>query len=89
MNPTATALDTLSSDADLAIGAVAIARDCFDNKIPPRKVYRLAEQGWPIFDLDHRRKAARRSAIKAEMARREDERRNPSQTADGSRETAR
>jgi hypothetical protein len=56
--------------ADLAVGAEAIAQDCFNGKLTPRQVYRLAERGWPIFRIQGKL-AARPSAIQAEMTRRE------------------
>ena len=60
-----------SNDTDLAIGAEAIARHCFDGKVSARQVYRMAEQGWPIFYILGKL-AARPSAIRREMARREE-----------------
>jgi hypothetical protein len=58
-------------DDKLSIGAVAIARDCFDDDVSTRQVYRLAEEGgWPIFRL-RGKLTARRAAMRAELRRRE------------------
>jgi hypothetical protein len=60
-------------DNDLLIGAVEIARDGFADRINHKQVYRLAAErdpAWPIFRL-RGKLAARRSALLAEIARRE------------------
>jgi hypothetical protein len=61
----------IAAEADLAVGAKAIARDCFHDAVSERQVYRLAAQGgWPFFRLLGKL-AARPSAFRAEAARRE------------------
>jgi hypothetical protein len=57
-------------DTDLEIGAEAIAQNIFQGKVSSRQVYRMAEQGWPVFRIQNKL-AARPSAVRAEMARRE------------------
>jgi hypothetical protein len=65
--------NTVTADqADLEIGAEAIARNIFDGKLTARQVYRLAAQDWPIFRIQGKL-AARPSAMAAEMTRREAE----------------
>jgi hypothetical protein len=52
----------VSEDPDLVVGAEAIRRDIFQNRISTRAVYRVAEQeGWPIWRL--RGKLATRISI--------------------------
>jgi hypothetical protein len=59
------------AEADLAVGAKAIARDCFYGQVSERQVYRLAAQGgWPFFKILNKL-AGRPSAFRAEAARRE------------------
>jgi hypothetical protein len=64
----------MSKDKDLIIGAEPIARDVFDGQLTDDQVYRLAAKdgGWPIFKI-RGKLACRRSAMLAEMARREAE----------------
>jgi hypothetical protein len=62
-----------NDDDDLLIGAVEIARVGFEDKINDKQVYRLAEErdpAWPFFRL-RGKLATHRSALRAEMARRE------------------
>jgi hypothetical protein len=60
-------------DDDLEIGAEAIAQNIFKGRVRPRQVYRMAERGdWPFFRILNKL-AARPSAMRAEMARREAE----------------
>jgi hypothetical protein len=62
----------VADEADLEIGAEAIAQNIFKGKVTGRQVYRMVGQGWPIFRLQNKL-AARPSAMRAEMARREAE----------------
>jgi hypothetical protein len=58
-------------DDDLVFGAAAIAQDIFRGRIEPRAVYHLANEGWPIIKVRNKL-AARRRAMFAEIARREE-----------------
>jgi hypothetical protein len=57
-------------DDILAVGAREIAHRCFGGGIDPRSVYRLADEGWPIFKMLGKL-TARPSTIRAEIERRE------------------
>jgi hypothetical protein len=63
---------TMDEEDDLEVGAVAISRNIFKNKFSPRQVYRMPEEGWPIFKI-RGKLAARPRSMRAEMARREAE----------------
>jgi hypothetical protein len=60
----------VADEADLEIGAEAIAQRIFKGRVTPRQIYRMTGQGWPFFRVQGKI-AARPSAIRAEMARRE------------------
>ena len=55
-----------------AVGAIAIARDCFHGAINRRQAYRLKDDGWPVFKIGTL-DAAYPSAIRAEAERRAQE----------------
>jgi hypothetical protein len=63
---------TLYDDDKLAVGARAIAEECFDDQLNARQVYRLFETdpSWPAFKLAGKW-TARPRAIRAEIRRRE------------------
>jgi hypothetical protein len=58
----------MQTDDDLLIGARAIARNFFADQLSERQVYRLPEQGWPIFKLLNKL-TCRPSAMREHAAR--------------------
>jgi hypothetical protein len=55
----------------LVIGAGNIATEVFDDQLSEDQVYRLPQDGWPIFKV-RGKLACRPAAMHAEMARREE-----------------
>jgi hypothetical protein len=63
---------SVMNDDTLVIGATRINEEFFDGQLSEDQVYRLPKDGWPIFKLLGKI-AARPSAMRAEIARREAE----------------
>jgi hypothetical protein len=61
-----------TNDDSLVIGATRINEKFFDGQLSEDQVYRLPKDGWPIFKLLGKL-AARPSAMRAEVTRREAE----------------
>jgi hypothetical protein len=61
----------MQDDDALVLGAKPIASQCFKDTVNDKQVYRMAEAGgWPIIRVQNKL-AARPSAIRAEIERRE------------------
>jgi len=64
--------DMNDNDDLLIIGAGNIATKVFDDQLSDDQVYRLPQDGWPIFKI-RGKLACRPAAMRAEIARRETE----------------
>jgi hypothetical protein len=66
--------DTEDDDTVIVSGAEDIARVCFQGRVSPRQVYRMAEpgRGWPIW-RDRRQLHATPGGIRREIRRRNED----------------